>query len=87
MWLMHLIPRTKNMRSSKRSTWRRRYENLGYGIDLYLHKRKFAEQVDESGHSDRDIDYEIKRQKAIQKENCIRINPYEENFNKRKAIN
>ena len=41
-------------------------------------KYKLEREVDEQGHSSRDIDYEIERQKAIEKElDCkfIRINP------------
>ena len=49
-----------------------------------------AIEVDELGHNDRNIDYEIQRQRAIEKElGCvfIRINPDEENFNIFRAIN
>ena len=56
---------------------------LGYRIDAYFPKYKIAIEVDELGHSTRDIEYEIERQKAIEKElNCkfIRINPAKENF-------
>ena len=66
------------------------YSVLGYKIDLYFHDYKLAIKVDELGHNDRNIDYEIQRQKAIEKElDCafIRINPDEENFNIFKAIN
>ena len=41
-------------------------------------------EVDEQGHENKNIDYEIQRQKALEKElGCefIRINPAEENFN------
>ena len=57
---------------------------LGYIIDTYLFKHKLAIEVDEQGHNDKDIDYEIERQKAIENElGCefIRINPAKENFN------
>ena len=57
---------------------------LGYRIDAYFLKYKLAIEVDKQGHNDRDIDYEIKRQKAVEKElGCefIRINPAKENFN------
>ena len=56
----------------------------GYRIDACFSKYKLVVEVDEQGHNDRDIDYEIKRQKAIEKElGCefIRINPTKENFN------
>ena len=56
------------------------YSVLGYRIDLYFHDYKHAIEVDEKGHEDRNIDHEIKRQKAIEKElGCkfIIINPDE----------
>ena len=49
-----------------------------------------AIEVDELGYNDRNIDYEIQRQRAIEKElGCvfIRINPDEKNFNIFRAIN
>ena len=57
---------------------------FGYRIDAYFSKYKLVIEVDEQEHKDRDIDYEIERQKAIEKElSCkfIRINPAKENFN------
>ena len=66
------------------------YTVIGYRIDLYFHEYKLAIEVDELGHNDRNIDYEIQRQRAIQKEiGCvfIRINPDEENFNIFRTIN
>ena len=63
---------------------------LGYRVDLYFHDYKIAIEIDECGHDDRNINYEMQRQKAIEKElGCvfIRINPDEESFNERKAIN
>ena len=51
---------------------------LGYRIDLYFHDYKIAIQVDENEHSNRNIDYEIKRQKAIEQElgcDFIRTDP------------
>ena len=66
------------------------YTVIGYRIDLYFHKYKLAIEVDELGHNDRNIDYEIQRQRAIEKQLrsvFIRINPDEENFNIFRAIN
>ena len=66
------------------------YSVLDYKIDLYFHDYRLAIEVDEKGHEDRNIDYEIQRQKALAKElGCefIRINPDKENFNIFKAIN
>ena len=34
-----------------------------YRIHLYFHDYKLAIEIDENGHSDRNTDYEIKRQK------------------------
>ena len=59
-------------------------------IDLYCHEYKLAIEVDELGHADRNINDEIERQKALEKEvNCefIRINPDKKNFNVFKEIN
>ena len=56
----------------------------GYRIDAYSLKYKLAIEVDQQGHNDRNIDYEIERQKAIEnKLGCefIRINPAKENLN------
>ena len=39
---------------------------LGYRIDAYFPKYKLAIEVDKPGHNDRDIDYEIERQKATE---------------------
>ena len=66
------------------------YSVLGYRIDLYFHKYKLAIEVDELGHADRNINNEIERQKALERElNCvfIRINPDEIDFNILQAIN
>ena len=60
------------------------YTVIGYRIDLYFHKHKLAIEVDELGHADRNLDNEIERQKALERElNCvfIRINPDEKDFN------
>ena len=40
---------------------------LGYRIEAYFPKYKLAIEIDEQGHNDRDIDYEIERQKAKEK--------------------
>ena len=34
-----------------------------YRIDLYFHDYKLAIEIDENGHSNRNIDYEIQRKK------------------------
>ena len=66
------------------------YIVLSYRINLYFHDYKLAIKVDEYGHNDRNIDFEIKTQKAIEKERgCqfIRINPDKQNFSIFEAIN
>ena len=66
------------------------YTVTDYRIDLYFHEYKLAKEEDELGHNDRNIDYKIQRQRAIEKElGCvfIRINPDEENFNIFRTIN
>ena len=66
------------------------YTVLDYNIDLYFHKYKLGIEVDKLGHNDRNIDYEIQRQQALQRElNCvlIRINPDAVDFNIFKEIN
>ena len=66
------------------------YSVLGYRIDLYFHDYKLAIEVDEFGLSERNIDYEIEIQKAIEKElacKFIRINPDVKDYNNFKAIN
>ena len=40
------------------------YSVLGYRIDLHFHDYKLAIEIDENGHSNKNINYEIKRQKA-----------------------
>ena len=69
---------------------RTQYSVLGYRIDLYFHDYKLALEVDEKGHKDRNIDHDMQRQKALEKElGCkfIRINPDEEKLNILRAIN
>ena len=44
----------------------RQYNVLHYRIDLYFHDYKLAMEIDENGHSNRSIYYEIKRQKEIE---------------------
>ena len=59
------------------------YSVLGYRIDLYFHKHKLAIEVGDLGHAGRNLNNEIERQKALEKElDCvfIRINPDEKKF-------
>ena len=66
------------------------YKALGYRIDLYFHDYKLAIEIDENEHNCRNIDYKIKRQKAIEQEfGCkfIKIDPDKEDFDIFSAIN
>ena len=48
------------------------YTVIGYSIDLYFHKHKLAIEVDELGHADRNLNNDIERQKALEREQlCI----------------
>ena len=66
------------------------YGVLGHTIGLHFHEYKLAIEVDELGHINRNINNEIERKKALEKElNCvfIIINPDEKDFNVFKEIN
>ena len=66
------------------------YSVLGYRTDFYFHKYRLAIEVDELGHTDRNLSNEIERQKALEEElNCviIRINPDEIDYNIFREIN
>ena len=54
-----------------------------FRIDVYFTKYRLAVEIDEKGHTDRDLIFEEERQKALEKKlNCtfIRINTSRENF-------
>ena len=66
------------------------YSVLSYRIDLYFRKYKLAIEVGELGHADRNINNEIERQRALERElTCafIRIDPDALNLNIFKEIN
>ena len=66
------------------------YSVLSYRIDLYFHKYKLAVEGDELGHVDRNVNDEIERQRALERElNCvfITIDPDATNFNMLREIN
>ena len=43
------------------------YSVLGYRTNLYFYDYKLAIEVDEKGHKDTNINHEIQRQKALEK--------------------
>ena len=54
-----------------------------FRIDIFFTKYCLAVEIDEKGHTDRDLTFEQKRQEALEKKlNCtfIRINTSKENF-------
>ena len=54
-----------------------------FRIDIYVKKDFLAVEIDEKGHTDRDLKFEKKRQEALEKKlNCTfcRINTSKENF-------
>ena len=66
------------------------YNFLSYRGDLYFHDYKHAIEIDENGHSNRNIEYEIKQQNAIEQElGCkfLRIHPDKEEFDIFRTIN
>ena len=66
------------------------YSVIGYRVGVCFYEYKLPMEVDELGHNDRNIDYEIQRERVIEKQlGCvfIRVNPDEGNFNIFSAIN
>ena len=55
---------TKIKSSSEGENMQTQYSMLGYGVDIYFHDYKLAIEIDENGHSDRNIDYKIKKSKS-----------------------
>ena len=54
-----------------------------FRIDIYFTEYFLAVEIDEKGHTDRELIFEEKRQKALEKKlNCafIRINTSKENY-------
>ena len=74
---------TKVKSSFEGESMQANYSVLDYSIDLYFHDYKLAIEIDENGHSDRNMFYEIKVQKEIEQElGCkfIRIDPDKKGF-------
>ena len=80
---------TKITSSFEGENMKTQYNVSSYRIDLYFHDFMLAIEIDENGHSDRNIDYEVKRQKSIEQElDCkfIKIDPDIEDFDIFRAI-
>ena len=59
---------TKIMSSFEKKYMQTQHNVLGYMIELYFHDYKLAIEINKNGHSDRNIDCKINRQKAIEQE-------------------
>ena len=67
----------------KKQTDENECEYILFRIDVYFTEYFLAVEIDEKGHTDRDLIFEEKRQKALEKKlNCefIRINTSRENY-------
>ena len=54
------------MSSFKGGNTQTQYNVFSYRIELYFHDYKLAIEIDENRHSHRNVEYKIKRQKAIE---------------------
>ena len=78
------------LKSFNGENMKEQYTVDGYRIDLYFPIHKLAIECDELGHKDRDIGYEVTRQKYIEtKLGCtfIRYNPDAKDFDIFSVIN
>ena len=78
------------LKAFKGQEMKEQYTVDGYRIDLYFPSHKLAIECDEFGHKDRDIGYEVTRQKHIEtKLGCtfIRYNPDAKDFDIFSVIN
>ena len=74
---------TKIMKAFSNEETLPQHSALSYKINLYFSEHKLAIEIDEKGHNVRNIDYEIKRQKAIKNKlyfKFIRTNPDGKDF-------
>ena len=66
---------TRIIYSFGREHMQTQYNNvLGYRIDLYFDDYKLAIEIGENRHSDRNIDFEIKNQKAMEQKLGFKFN-------------
>ena len=59
---------TKIISSFESENIQTHYNALSYMTDLYFHDYKLAIEIYENEHRDRNIDYEVKKQKTIEEE-------------------
>ena len=83
-WDVFLKQEQWGLTKNNKFIWRRKYANticLSYRIDLYSHDYKLAIEIDEDGHSNRNVDYKLNRQSAIEQElGCKFIRTVSEKF-------
>ena len=60
------ISAKKIMRFFEGGNMQTQYNVLSYSIDLYFRDYKLPIEIDENRHNDRNVDCEIKRQKAME---------------------
>ena len=78
------------MSSFKGENIQTQYNVFSQSIDLYFHDYKLAIEIDENRHNDRNINYEIKIEKAIEQElgsKFIEIDHDKEDIDTFRAIN
>ena len=81
---------TKIISSFEGGNIQTQYNVLGYRIDLCFHDYELAIEIDENSHSDRNMDFRLKRQKAIKQEpgcELVRSDPDKKDFDIFKGIN
>ena len=80
-----VIPLLKAFSAEKIKLQHKALKSERVRIDMYFSEHKFAAEIDEKGHTDRNQDEENKRPSKIEKHSeCKffhRINPYAEGFN------
>ena len=62
---------TKIISSFESENMQTHYNALSYMTDLYFHDYKLAIEIYENEHRDRNIDYEVKKQKTIEEDYLI----------------
>ena len=81
---MSITKKTKKQNKTKQKRVDNNYqEYILFRIDIYFTEYFLAVEIDEKGHTDRDLIFEEKRQKALEKKlNCtfIKINTSKENY-------
>ena len=73
----------KNYKEKVTKVVKNGHEHIQFKINVYFSEYNLAVEVDEKGHTDRDLIFEKERQEALEKKfDCkfIRTNPNKENY-------